>query len=84
MESFSASKKLWCIQIIRRIDQNLARRRQEDLEIRHDFKLLRALAMPEGESETVEAAETDCNICPKCKASEGKFSWIHNEAIYLY
>jgi hypothetical protein len=73
MASFSAGDRR--IQdIIRRIEKNLAGREQADLEISHDIELLKRLAIPEGESETVEETDMGRNRCPRCNESEGKSS----------
>lgn len=75
MAPLSADDKRRRIQdIIRTIDQ-------KHLQISHEIKLLKGLAVPKGESETMEVADVDC---PRYGASEGKYLYIHNELSYLY
>lgn len=73
MASLSADDRNKRMQaIIRRIKQKLARRQEEDFNLRCEIKLLEELAIPQGDSETVEAADVEWGECPDCKASGGK------------
>jgi hypothetical protein len=65
------------------MQQEFARRKEEDLLIWHDIKFLQeVLGIPEDESENVEVADVDWGECPECKAPGGKYLQISN-SIYL-
>lgn len=86
MASSADDKNRLVRDLIRTIEKRLEcrkreddRRKREDMIIIQDLNLLKELAIPQGESKTVEA--TEWGVCPDCKNPGGKLQ-ISKESIF--